>query len=339
MTVQLHSRIQKSQTAARFSFFVSLVVLGLKFFAFYKTQSTGILSDALETIVNVVTAIVAIIVLKYALEPADEDHPYGHGKLEYFSAAFEGGIILFAAFAIIFESVRSIVQGHEVQNLHIGVIYIMLASVINGVVGLYLVRVGKNQNSEALKASGAHLLADVKTTAGVIFGLGIYHYTGLKWIDSTIGLLVGLWLGYESVQIIKRNVGGLLDQADVESVKVLAKCIQSHLVEGIIDIHNVRIIRSGSFHHIDAHIVIPEFWDAKKVHQVSHEYEKKVVESYKFDGEFAFHTDPCYQKYCRVCTVKECPVRIHPFTHERLLTEKHIMSGPRHTETKTDDRK
>lgn len=332
MAVQLHSRIQKSQSAARISFIVSLVVLALKFFAFYKTQSTGILSDALETIVNVVTAVVAIIVLKYALEPADEDHPYGHGKLEYFSAAFEGGIILFAAFAIIFESIRSIIQGHEVQNLHIGVFYIILASVINGVVGLYLISVGKNQNSEALKASGAHLLADVKTTAGVIFGLGLYHYTGLKWIDSLIGLLVGLWLGYESIRIIKRNVGGLLDQADVESVKVLAKCIQSNLVEGIIDIHNVRIIRSGSFHHIDAHIVIPEFWDAKKVHETSHDYEKKVVESYKYEGEFAFHADPCYQKYCRVCSVQNCPVRVHPFVNQRLLTEEHIINGPRHTE-------
>ena len=303
MTVQLHSRTLKSQKAARFSFFVSLVVLALKFFAFYKTQSTGILSDALETIVNVVTAVVAIIVLKYALEPADEDHPYGHGKLEYFSAAFEGGIILFAAFAIIFESIRSIIQGHEIKNLHIGVFYIILASIINGVVGLYLLQVGKNQNSEALKASGAHLLADVKTTAGVIFGLGLYHYTGLKWIDSLIGLLVGLWLGYESIKIIKRNVGGLLDAADVESVRALAQNIQTHLVDGIIDIHNVRIIRSGSFHHIDAHIVVPEFWNAKTVHQTSHQFEKKVVESYKYEGEFAFHTDPCYQKYCRVCTI------------------------------------
>jgi len=318
--------------AARLSLIVSFFVLALKFAGYFQTNSTAILSDALETITNVVTAIVALIILKFALAPADEDHPYGHGKLEYFSAAFEGGIILFAAFAIIFESIRTIITGYEVRNIMTGIIYIILATIINLVVGLYLIRVGQKQNSETLKASGVHLLSDVKTTGGVVVGLILYKVTGVKWIDPAIGILVGLWLGHESSQIIKKNIGGLLDEADFDSVVDLASNIKKHLKPGIIDIHNLRIIRSGSFHHIDAHIVVPEFWNIKTIHDLAHDFEKAVVTDYKFEGEFAFHTDPCGQHYCKNCNIQHCPVRKSEYKIARNLTPEHMIKGPQYTE-------
>lgn len=318
--------------AAKISLIVSFCVLALKFIAYFYTNSTAILSDALETITNVVTAIVGLIVLRYALEPADENHPYGHGKLEYFSAAFEGGIILFAAFAIIFESIRTMIDGYDVKNITVGIGYILAASVVNLVVGLYLIRVGKKQNSETLKAGGMHLLADVKTTAGVILGLVLYKVTGWQWVDPVIGILVGLWLGHESSQIIKRNIGGLLDETDLESVADLAKNISTHIKPGIIDIHNLRIIRSGSFHHIDAHIVVPEFWNIKIIHDLAHDFEKSVVNDYKFEGEFAFHTDPCHQHYCKNCDIANCPVRKSEFKAPRDLSAQHMIKGPQYTD-------
>lgn len=318
--------------AALLSLGVSIVVLSLKFLGYYATNSTAILSDALETIANVVTALVALIVIKFAMEPADDNHPYGHGKLEYFSAAFEGGIILFAALAILFESTRSLIKGTSVHDLQTGLIYVAVASAINAIAGFYLIRVGRQKNSETLKASGSHLMADVKTTAGVVLGLVLYEATGLKWIDPAVGIAVGLWLGWESTQIIKKNIGGLLDEADLESVDVLTQKMNNHLRPEIIDIHNLRIIRSGSFHHIDAHLVVPYFLDIQNVHELIDVFEKQVVNEYPFEGEFAFHTDPCYQNYCRVCEVKHCTVRKTPFQGRRQFTQEHVIHGPQYTE-------
>lgn len=318
--------------AALVSLVVSFIVLSLKVIGYYQTQSSGVLSDALETVVNVVTAVIALIVLKYALEPADEEHPYGHGKLEYFSAAFEGGIILFAAIAIILESIRTYLNGYEVKNILVGIGYIAVASIINLIVGLYLINVGRKNNSETLKASGLHLMADVKTTAGVIVGLLLYKLTGLVWVDSLVGVLVGVWLGYEAIDLLKRNVGGLLDATDFESLDDLSASVQKHHLYGIIDIHNLRIIRSGAFHHIDAHVVVPEFWDIKQIHELTHQFESLVVKEYKYDGEFAFHTDPCYQNYCRICSVTDCPQRKKTFDQKRVLTKEHMIKGPQYTE-------
>jgi cation diffusion facilitator family transporter len=328
----MSSNISQTQNASRISLAVSFFVLALKFIAYFQTSSTAILSDAIETITNVVTAIVALILLKYALAPADEEHPYGHGKLEYFSASFEGGIILFAALAIIFESVRSLIVGNTVDNINVGLFYIIFASIINFIAGAYLKSVGKKQNSETLKASGSHLMADVKTTVGIVVGLFLYKITGIAWIDPLIGTVVGLWLVYESVQIIKDNIGGLLDQTDLSSVSQLSEKIQKYLVPEIIDIHNLRIIRSGSFHHIDAHLVVPQFLEIHLVHELIHDFEKKVVSDYKFDGEFAFHTDPCYQKYCSTCEIKNCGLRLSEFKSRRPMNDRHLISGPIHTE-------
>lgn len=317
---------------ALISVLVSVIVFSLKFFAYTQTNSTAILSDALETIANIVTALVAIIIIRYSLEPADESHPYGHGKLEFFSAAFEGGIILCTAIAILFESTRILYRGNDTRNIIEGIVYVLIASAFNLFFGLYLKKVGREQNSEALKASGAHLLADVKTTAGVIVGLGLFKVTGFWWVDPVVGLVIGLWLCKEAIDIIQRNIGGLLDETDMASVKFLTEKINRHIDDNIIDIHNLRIIRSGHFHHIDAHLVVPEFIDVKTVHELIDKFEKNVVRDYSFDGEFAFHTDPCYKNYCKVCPQKSCSVRNSPFQKRRIFDEHHVIRGPQYTE-------
>jgi cation diffusion facilitator family transporter len=320
--------IQKKATTI--SLIVSCLVLILKLYAYTQTKSTGILSDALETTVNVITAFVALVVIRYAIEPADQEHPYGHGKIEYFSAAFEGGIIFFAALAIIFESIKSLVHDHQIQDISSGIIYILIATALNAATGFYLLKVGKQNKSAALLASGAHLMSDVKTTVGVIVGLIIYKITNLAWIDSAIGILVGSWLLFESYKILKNNLGGLLDQIDIVSVKELCSKMNKHLEPSIIDIHNLRIIRSGNFHHIDAHIVVPEYYDIKSVHTIIERFEKNVVQDYSFDGEFAFHTDPCQAKYCKSCFVENCQIRKSAFVEKSEFNYQHIISGPQH---------
>lgn len=317
--------------AAIASLVVSIIVLALKTKAFYETKSVGVFSDALETVVNVVTAIFALWAIKMAAEPADEEHPYGHGKFEYFSAAFEGGLIFFAALAILFQSVKSFFDPTQIQNIGDGFAYLGIATTLNLLVGSWLVWVGKTKQSEALKASGKHVLSDVITTVGIFVGLGLVHWTGLGWIDSLVGLLVGLWLVLEAYNILRTNTGALLDEVDADALESLAKVIKAHRKPGVIDIHNVRMIRSGNFHHIDAHMVVPEFWDVKQAHAMSHDFEKNVVRDYAHDGEFAFHMDPCQKLYCSVCTVEKCSIRVSPFTVHREFTKEHIVKGPEYT--------
>ncbi len=318
--------------AAVVSLVVSFLVLGLKAKAFYETNSVAVLSDALETVVNVVTAIFALWAIKMAAEPADEEHPYGHGKFESFSAAFEGGLIFFAALAILFRSIESFFETSQIQNIFEGFKYLGLATALNLLVGMWLIWVGKAQQSEALKASGKHVLSDVVTTLGIFVGLGLVRWTGLNWIDSVVGFFLGIWLALEAYEILKTNTGALLDEVDTGALEKLAAVIKKHRKPGVIDIHNVRMIRSGNFHHIDAHMVVPEFWDVKQAHIMSHDFEKNVVRDYDHDGEFAFHMDPCQKLYCSVCAVENCKIRVAPFSRNRDFTKEHLVKGPEYTD-------
>ncbi|MFN8945335.1 MAG: cation diffusion facilitator family transporter, partial [Pseudobdellovibrionaceae bacterium] len=292
----------------------------LKSYAFQRTQSTAILSDALETIVNIVSAIIALMIIRIVTKPADEDHPYGHGKAEYFSATFEGGLVLAAALYIIYDGALNFFKPREFQDLLVGIFYISLASTLNMVVGLYLLRVGDRNKSIAIRASGIHLMSDVKTTLGVIIGIGLVAVTGYRQLDAIIAILVGLHLLIEGYKVVRESVSGLTDEIEPSSLVQLSDCFESFRTEGIIDIHRVRAIRSGSFHHIDAHVVVPEYWDVKHAHEILHEFESKVVEKYSFEGEIAFHQDPCLQKYCRSCDVSSCPIRLNPLEKRREFT-------------------
>lgn len=325
------SLAHKNFRVALLSLLVSLVVLFLKTKAYYQTHSIAVLSDALETVINVITAIIALYAVKVSAEPADENHPYGHGKMEYFSAAFEGGLIFFAALAILFQAAQSFFVVNEVKNIEEGLKYLGIATLLNLITGIYILRTGQKQKSEALKASGKHVLSDVITTLGIFVGLGLVKWTGLNWIDSVFGLIIGFWLGYEAYKILRANSGALLDETDDGALVKLAEIIKKYRAPGVIDIHHLRMIRSGNFHHIDAHMVVPEFWNVEKAHVMAHEFEKNVVREYEYDGEFAFHMDPCQKMYCSVCSVIDCKIRAKAFSEQRDLTKDHMIKGPQYT--------
>jgi len=314
--------------AARASVFLAVLVLAIKFIAYQMTQSAAVFSDAVESIVNVFAAVVALFVLRIVASPADEEHPYGHGKLEYFSSAFEGGLISFAALAIAFESVRSFIEGKVLSQPDVGIVVMLIAGIINLLLGLHLKAVGKKYHSEALKASGAHVLSDVWTTVAVMFGLALVALTKLQWIDPLIGLLVALHLGFSGVQIMKRSIQGLMDQQDPLVLKQIVEAFNHHKEAWVIDVHQLKMIRSGSFHHIDAHLVVPEYLNVAQVHEDCDEFEKKVVATYPFDGEIAFHLDPCGQSYCQKCEMKECHIRLKEFQKKNLFTTKSCVGAP-----------
>lgn len=311
---------------------ISVILLVVKASAYALTNSKGILSDAVESIINVIAAVVALIVMKAVAEPADHEHPYGHGKLEFFSSAFEGGMITFAAVAIGFDAIRSLLTGVNVHELEYGMLLMGFSASVNWGLGYYLRQTGRKLKSHALMASSSHVLSDVWTTVGVIGGLILVKLTGLTWLDPLAALTVAILLGFSGIKIVRGSAGGLIDEIDPESLQHLAAALNQHREIGLIDIHNTRIIRSGHFHHVDSHLVVPSFWHVSKVHEVSHNFEKKVVDTYPFDGEFAFHVDPCESEYCSQCNLPDCPIRRRPFEALKTMTVQSITDGPRKDE-------
>jgi cation diffusion facilitator family transporter len=197
--------------------------------------------------------------------------------------------------------------------------------------GVYLRHIGKTHKSDALLASGAHVLSDVWTTGGVMLGLGLVLLTDIKWIDPIVAIAVGVNLAWTGLKIVRPSLGGLLDEQDETVLQNLTHALETHRSPGIIDIHHMRMIRSGRFHHVDAHLVVPEYWDIAYVHDVTHEFEKAVVKDYEFDGEIAFHLDPCKKSFCRTCSVLDCPIRLEAFQSSQPFTVKSLTRGPHPT--------
>ena len=255
MVVEARVRLR----AGLLSLVVSVILLAAKYWAYRLTGSTAILSDALESIVNVVAALFALGGLLFAGRPADRNHPYGHGKIEFFSAAFEGGLIAFAAVLIIYEVVLSLVTGVEVKRLDTGVLIIAAAAVANLALGLFLVRTGRRHHSLTLVADGQHVLSDFWTTVGIVLGLLLVRFTGLWWLDPLVAAVVAVNLMWTGFRLVRHAAGGLLDEEDTLLLNRLLRVLGGHVGQGIIRVHHLRAIRAGRFHHVDAHLVVPEF--------------------------------------------------------------------------------
>lgn len=305
---------------------VGVIVLSIKFWAYNVTNSQAIYSDALESIVNVITALVGVAVIYYASQPADEDHPYGHGKIEYFSSAFEGGLITFAAVFVIIESVKAQISGGVLHQLDKGLLLIAIAGSINLAFGVVLNRIGKAYASPTLSSAGVHLTIDFWTTVSAILGVYLVRLTGLMWVDRLVAALLGLHMGYSGLKLVSQSVVGLLDAEDVKILSRLAEIFEKFAGEGIIQIHHTKVIRAGWFHHIDAHVVAPEFWTIEEAHERLDIFENNVIKTYEFGGEINFHLDPCKRRYCSVCDYKDCPVRLEPFNARIPVVLEHLRS-------------
>lgn len=311
--------------AAVISLLVSVVLLAIKFWAYFITHSQAIFSDAMESIVNVIAAILALLIVRFAAQPADRDHPYGHGKAEFFSQAFEGGLIAFAAILIASEAVQALYRGEVLSRLDAGLYLVAVAGSINLALGLFLKHRGRKYRSVALVASGEHILSDVVTTAGVLVGLALVWITGWTWLDPLAALLVGIHLLWVGFRLVRHSFVNLMDAEDEVLLKHLQEVFTSERDDGIIHIHHLRIMRSGRYHHIDAHVVVPEFWDVGRAHEGTQGFESRVINRYHYEGEIHFHVDPCRQAYCRYCSQSSCPVRREDFRETRPLKLEELL--------------
>jgi cation diffusion facilitator family transporter len=306
--------------AGLISLTIALLMLAAKYQAYRMTGSTAVLSDALESIVNVVAAVFALGGLVFAGRPADRNHPYGHGKIEFFSAAFEGGLIAFASVVIVYEAVLILLAGAAVRQISAGVVIVLVTGLVNLVLGWYLVRTGRRYNSLTLVADGKHVIADFWTSAGVVVGLLLVQLTGLAWLDPLVALLVALSLMWTGFRLVRHAAGGLLDEEDPALLSRVLAALQRYVGHGVIRVHHLRAIRSGRFHHVEAHLVVPEFWSVDRAHGVSEDVAARVIDDLGVEGEMVFHTDPCHRIYCATCDLEACPIRREPFLAATPLT-------------------
>ncbi len=288
------------------------MILALKGAAWVHTGSVAVLSDALESVVNVVAALLLLTSLRVALRPADRNHPYGHGKIEFFSAGFEGALIAVAAFVIAVEALRGLYGGRGPVALDVGMLLLLVASLGNGAVGLYLVRLGRELDSIALEADGRHLLSDVATSAAVLAGLGAVWLSGQVWIDAAVALLVAGHILAVGWRLVRRAVGGLMDEADTALLRRLAAALDAARRPWWIDAHSLRVWRSGNFLHTDLHLVVPRFYDADRLHEVGDEVEDAIADGAESAGDAIVHFDPCRPRHCGQCALPECPMRQTP---------------------------
>ncbi len=270
--------------------------MGAKFVAYHFTRSTVVFSDAMESIANVLASGVAYYALLKAHTPADDDHPYGHGKAEFISAGFEGGVICVAAMLILAKAVdQAFFASHEVVQLNIGVWLIGATVMVNGLLGWWLWGVGRRGGSMTLEADGKHLLGDALTSAGTIAAMLLVKFTKVEWLDPLLAGGFGVYVGWQGWGLVRRSIAGLTDEQDAEDAKRIEAILQAH-VEGalprICSFHKVRHRHSGRYHWVDLHIRVPAGMDVRSAHDVASAIEEEI-EGTLGEGNATAHVEPC----------------------------------------------
>ncbi len=269
----------------------AIVTILLKAVAYWLTGSVGLLSDALESTVNLVGALVALIMLTIAARPPDEEHEYGYSKAEYFSSGVEGGLILLAAISIAFAAIRRLISPLGIEQAGLGLLVSAFASLINLGVARVLLNAGKANNSITLEADARHLITDVWTSAGVIVGVGAVALTGLQPLDPVIALLLAVNIVWTGVRLIRRSALGLLDRAlPPEKEDLLIKILDTYRQQGI-EFHALRTRQAGARSFVAVHILVPGNWTVNKGHQLLESIEQDIRQAMP-DVSILTHLEP-----------------------------------------------
>jgi cation diffusion facilitator family transporter len=259
----------------------AITTIGLKSAAYLLTGSVGLLSDALESVVNLVAAVLALVALTIAARPADDSHHFGHGKVEYFSAGAEGLMILVAAVLIIVSAVQRLITPQPLEDLGVGLAITVVATVINGAVGWLVLRAGRRHRSSTLVADGKHLLTDVWTSAGVVVGVGLVAVTGWVPLDSLVAIAVALNILWTGWGLVRHAMDGLMDhalpQADVEKVTMALRTVRHSHAPGEVEFHAVQTRESGRERFVSMHVLVPGTWTVTEGHDLLEQVEEAIV--------------------------------------------------------------
>lgn len=273
----------------------SIATISLKFIAFFLTGSVGLLSDAFESIVNLVASIMAFFMLKIAEKPADREHMYGHSKAEYFSSIVEGILILIAALSITVAAVNRILNPKNLDQISIGIFISIFASIINLVVGLVLIKNGKKHHSITLKADGQHLLTDVWTSAGVIIAIALVNITRWQILDPIVAIFVAINIVFTGYSLIKQSVSGFMDVALPKEENEMIEAILNKYCQKPLIFHGLLTRQSAMRRFVSFHLIVPDNWTVKKGHDLIEIIEKEIKKTLPHTHVIS-HIEPLHDK-------------------------------------------
>ncbi|MBW7675566.1 cation diffusion facilitator family transporter [Chryseobacterium chendengshani] len=308
-----------------------IVLFVAKIIAWKLTNSDAVFSDAMESIVNVISAFMGLYSLHLASKPKDEDHPYGHGKVEFVTAGIEGALIAIAGIMIIYEGINSLVTGRILNDLDWGIAIIAATAVINYFLGYISIKKGEKESSLVLIASGKHLQSDTITTLGVVISLIIVYFTKIYWIDSVVALIFGFYIIFVGYKIIRKSLSGIMDEQDPELLNNIIQLLENNRETEWIDIHNMKIQQFGASLHIDAHITLPWYYSLRDAHKEMEKVILLLAKNTIRTVEFNFHMDDCKPISCPICQIMDCPVREQPFIRRVEWTAENVTNVDKHT--------
>jgi cation diffusion facilitator family transporter len=293
--------------AALVALAVGIGLTGVKFAAYLLTGSAVVFSDAMEGLVNVAAASFALYSIVRAHQPADANHPYGHGKIEFFSGGFEGGMILLAAVVATLKAADDLLRGTQppAARLDLGIALMALTLPVNGVVGWYLVRTGRRKNSVTLVADGHHLMTDALTSVVAVAALLVVRLTGWRYADPLAAIAVSAYIARTGLRLLRQSVGGLMDRQDVEDEALLRRILDGHVGAAgteprICGYHKLRHRHSGRYHWVDFHITVPPGWNVERGHRVASAIEYEIEQALG-EGNATAHVEPCRVESCAAC--------------------------------------
>lgn len=323
-TAQQNLNVQKMVTA------VGIILFIIKVIAWYITDSVAILTDALESTINVISGFIGLYSLYISAQPKDYNHPYGHGKAEFISSGIEGTLITVAGFVIIYEAINNLKNPHEISKLDYGIILVTITAVINYIVGAVAIKKGKRNNSLALIASGKHLQSDTYSTIGIIAGLILISLTHLAWLDSVVALLFAIIIIITGYKIIRTSIAGIMDEADADLLSKVVEKLNENRKVNWVDLHNLRIIKYGGILHLDCHLTVPWYLNVHQAHDEIDALSKVVKDNFGDSVELFVHTDGCLNFSCKICSKEDCDVRQHSFEKKINWTIENISKNIKH---------
>lgn len=309
--------------------FTALLFL-LKVLAWYLTQSVAILTDALEYTINLTAALVGLYSLKLSAQPRDHNHPYGHGKAEFLSAAIEGTLMIVSSFLIIYEAINNLRHPHHISAMDTGILITAGTALVNWLMGWSVFKHGKKNHSLALQATGKHMQSDTYATVGIIAGLLLLMITGFQWIDSVTALVFAFIIIISGYKILRSSIAGMMDEADQELLVEMVQMLEHARRPTWIDLHNLRIIKYGGMLHLDCHLTVPWYLNVHEAHMEIDDLDRLVKENFGDSVEMFVHTDGCLDFSCGICGVLDCPERKSPMVKSITWTVENISRNDKH---------
>ncbi len=313
-----------------FAFILGTLILGVKSYAYFLTNSSSLLSDALESIVNVLAGFIALLAYRFSLRPQDENHPYGHGKVQFLSSGLEAILILIAGIALILKATYHLYQPQEIQHLPLGLLICTIMGAMNFLLGYFLIQRGKQTHSLLLEGNGRHLQADAYTSLALLLGVGITYFTGWVMIDNLCAIVFSFFIIFTGLNLAQKSLAGIMDEQDSALIKNLSTQINSKRKFDWIDLHNFRIIKYGQQFHIDCHLTIPWFYTIEQGHETMEEFHQVIKEILPNTEELFVHMDPCTPRSCPSCLFKQCPKRQQNFVQQIHWNADNIVRNQKH---------